>query len=228
MNSISNKNKKYTGSGIFIIEKRDDTNYIILFSNSSNGNLEDLGGLKDKGENIFQTAQRETMEESRNMFNIDINTIKNKSFPIFMWEYVSFVICINKIDENVYYSNINNTDDCSHHWKETDNIVRIPIDNIIKNSTTISDINGKTWTLRGRTRGILKRLVDNMPYITKLEPITLTKRKYMGNIKCLSNTITYTTDIANTKKGGYYISYKNYKYKYMGLKHKNNILKNNI
>lgn len=175
-----------TGSGLLIIYNDHDSgrNRIILFR-EKRGYYSDAGGTIDNNEKPFETAIRETREESRNLFNPEqfINKNKNQFIDILKEEsiyrlYVVY-IDINKTQlkslKNMYKKNM---EYISKHknfplcWNETDNIATFDLQKCVdfmKQQDTIYEKrpliylnrNGKKYLIRKRPVKSLLMLVKN-------------------------------------------------------------------
>ena len=97
-----------TGAGILPIIKKNEINqnklvtnyYVILYYEKFKKKYEDLGGgIDKKDKNIFNTASRESYEESATYLNIDVNTLKKCKY-VRIKNYVCFIVQINNFDIN--------------------------------------------------------------------------------------------------------------------------------
>ena len=85
--------------------------------------------------------------------------------------------------------------DCSpDHWKETQQMVRIPIQNIDfwKMNPTLRDLSGEVRHLRDRTQAIIRYGSAQIHEVLQQKPLPLVRRRATkSRIDCLVNTISY-------------------------------------
>jgi hypothetical protein len=164
--------RNYTGAGVLIIEdyymkNGNMENCIILVRNKASGLYVDFGGVYElKDDSLKETAQHELREESRNLFNlskdnfvdyVDIPADKNNY-------YRSYILKINGISRKYFRKNmkiIDNSESSKRYWKETDDIVHVPIKNIDfyklnkRGTIIVKDIEGKNIKLHRRCKKVL-------------------------------------------------------------------------
>ena len=184
--------KKITGAGILIIEKYKNMNCYVLFRGRKTGQYQEPGGFRDAGEDAKDTACRECREETANLFTF--NKKKLSYFITFNNQYITFVIYIKGLQLKKYFDNIKLVHaKCDYHWKETDDIVRVPLQNINPDTfpKTI-DINGNEITLRGRTRDILRIASRVVNTVLSSTPRKLKQIKKNNDNQCLLRTSSFT------------------------------------
>ena len=163
-----------TGAGVLLIENYNNVPVITLFGQS--GSYSELGGHRDENESVEQTASRECREESENLIYILPEEILKNGKMVFLKTYVCFVIYVSQLDENDYNHNVRLIySKCKEaHWKETDELIRISVDNIkkIKNDQ-VTDVNGVLRKIRGRTQAVLKVGYDIINDKIKEKPLVL-------------------------------------------------------
>ncbi len=145
-----------TGAGILPIIKKNEINqnklvtnyYVILYYEKFKKKYEDLGGgIDKKDKNIFNTASRESYEESATYLNIDVNTLKKCKY-VRIKNYVCFIVQINNFDINKgmnmlkQYKNIK-------HYNEMNNIKIINIKDIINEKTSLPLSNRLIEVIKG-------------------------------------------------------------------------------
>lgn len=220
VNGSSTKQKKTdTGAGIILIEDYYDNRRkryrpaIILFKNRFFGMYEDLGGGKDKKENLKQTALREAQEESRNLFILPIELLDdNKAVRI--KNYVGYIVHIKGPDDkNInlkqydynksildrYFNNIK-PNKLEKSFDETIDVTRIYVQQLIKDGIYdvkgdfyTKDVNNKKIKIFSRTKSLLRTafyndLIDTDEYF-ELYPCRY--RAVNNEYKFLDGTYTY-------------------------------------
>lgn len=196
----STNNRTYSGAGVLIVENYytkngDIIDCILLVRNKSSQLYTDFGGSFEKRYKTLQnTAYHELNEESLNLFDIK-NVIYDISvdIPAGKHFYKMYIIKINGISRKYYQSNrrildnLHSSDKVPKYWKETDDIVHIPITNIIfddlnkKMIIKIKDVNGKNVIINRR---IKKGLLYAHDYLVDISKIPLTaKRKDLIIVK---------------------------------------------
>lgn len=165
--------KRYSGSGILLFELYNNRPTIILFKSSERDVYEDLGGGLDYDDLIMKNplksaAIREAFEESRGLINItDPKYIKYYVDGNFgSKHYRSYLLRINSnslIDN--YYNNkkiIDNNKKIKHTMKETTDISRFYIDDLIKDGIleSVTGLNFTAFDINHKTKKIYTRTVD--------------------------------------------------------------------
>lgn len=181
-----------TGAGIMIIETYKNMNCFVLFKSSKNDEYNDPGGLIDPGESPLETACRECREETANLLKFNPSDL---SHNVVVGDYISYIAYVNGIHKTHYRQNIKIVKQkCSHHWKENDKLVRVPIDKIdVKKLPYAKDYEGNTILLRGRTSRIVKAILNILPTILKHSPYQLKKNiTKLSRNPCLLKTISYS------------------------------------
>lgn len=190
---------RITGAGILLLELYKNTPVITLFGNI-NKKFEELGGTIDKGETAVHTAYREGREESCNLIYITPDELKKYGTVVKYKDFVDYIMYIEGISYKDYHENRRKVHKkCkSNHWKETSEMVRIHLNDIItaaKNKKkTVKDINGIKRDIRSRTMGIIRKSIDSL-YALFMDnyPTLMQKQKVkQSRNKCLIGTITYT------------------------------------
>lgn len=188
------------GAGIMIIEKYNNENVITLFGKKNNNTYADLGGVVDDPENYYETAFREAREESGNLIYITPSQLKKYGVPIKLQKYRCYLMYITNLSTKDYYDNMSHifkhcVDYSCHTWKETNDVVRFPINQFINNNTKVNsyvDTNKIKHKIRTRTIEIINQNIDKIQKMVKNPPIQLTRRRAVKtSIKCLNNTISY-------------------------------------
>lgn len=158
---------------------------VILFRSCLTGEYEELGGgvdIKDfAGENtLSKTAKREAKEESSNLFNFDNvdldmiykglnnNVDRNANGDI----YRCYIVCLAENQGNNrwkdmydYNRTIIDRSLAKSYWKETNDMQRFFISDLVNNigqvrgSVTVTDAEGYTRIVAGRTKGCLKMML---------------------------------------------------------------------
>jgi hypothetical protein len=184
------------GAGILLLENYHGKPYITLFGKKG-GLYEDLGGRSDPGESSEETAYREAREESCNLIQITpLYLAKHGKFVIHK-QYKCFIMYVSNLSYRDYMKNAYQVHTlCKHNtWKETNDMTRIPLKNILEmlNTNIVIDIFGKHIRIRDRT---IKMLELGRPLIINLlskinhrmaKNITLKSR-----MKCLIGTTNYS------------------------------------
>ena len=141
-----------TGSGILLLTYINNQLCIILYRGVGHKKYEDLGGRMDPGEDIYQTASRETYEESATYIRykpIDLYT----SNKIITRNYVSFIKIIKNFNINKAIKLLDKYKN-KKHYNEMDDVKIIPLDNLVK-----SILNGNPiLPLRSRLMEIIFKL----------------------------------------------------------------------
>jgi hypothetical protein len=207
--------KRITGAGVLLIEFIDGKpENMILCSEYYKGKLiaADFGGKVDPGHDEYITVSKELREESRNLFNINLNIFKLcKNIKVGPhdkdWVYSSFILPIethryarhfrsNKTKIESYH-NDPKTGAVLHYWRETHNLIRFRITDLftmIASSIVVClDIDGRKWEIRNRTIGILKKILGTINF-EEMTPITLKLTTYVSTrpeTKFLDQTIMY-------------------------------------
>lgn len=180
--------KYYSGAGTIILERYYRNKYgenkpaIILFRSSLTGEYEDLGGgidIKDYNRDytLLNTAKRETLEESANLFNFNNIDFGNLYFDMISKGkyYRYYVICLQEGPYNNQWSKlynenrilINNTHAPSY-WRETNDMQRFYLYDIfnhitqsnISNLQMLPNIEGEMKSVRNRTLNGIKKLFE--------------------------------------------------------------------
>lgn len=180
------------GAGVLLVESHHSKPVITLFGNK-NSTYSDIGGRKDNDEKPEEIAIREAREESCNLVQLKITDLA-KAIPVTIKKYRCYIIHVKGLSKRDYLYNrkrINNK--CSGVWKETNNMVRIPIDNLsMINSGYLVDTEGRAIKIRGRTIKIIQSFTKQILSVIRVNPIkmkrNLTKK---SRIPCLLGTVTY-------------------------------------
>lgn len=194
---------KFDGAGVFIIEKyfngKKWVNCITLFGKKG-GKFDDPGGHIDKGETPEKAAYRELREETANLITIDKHFLK-KSYYVNVKRYKCFIVYVKGLSKKQYYVNRKHIDmKCkrAHSWKETNEMIRVPIKNMLHminlGNNYVYDTDGIKRKIRGRTIGIFKRSIDIMRKLlsSKHKPIKLKKKKVLSSrMLCLRSMYTF-------------------------------------
>lgn len=194
--------KKYSGSGVLIIEDYYKKNgkiepCIILVRNKASGEYTEFGGYYEKKHgSLEKTAVTELREESCNLFDINtkylddhIDIMANKNTF-----YRTYLIKINGVSRKYYLRNVKLIESLyrkgikiSHAWKETNDMVHIPIKNINfkklgeRGKIILKDIEGRDIIIRSRIKKVLYSIQSIIYDLVKSKSIA--KRKEMKLIK---------------------------------------------
>lgn len=180
-----------TGAGVLIIELYKNTICFVLFKTKYNEYCEP-GGLRDDGEKITQTASRECREETANLLKIHPKFL---TYHVIANSYMSFVVPITGLRRSDYLHNMKLVHKkCPHQWRETHDMVRVPITNISINTRTCKTYDGNTISLRGRSHHVIKMFMSIADtYLQHIQFYKLNKHITQSkHNKCLNDTITYT------------------------------------
>lgn len=181
---------KYSGAGVVIIQSYNNKNAFFIIR-EKNGMWSIPGGKRDKTDKtIYYTAHKELKEESRGLFSISPDVLKNcysydkmTENSLFYKAYFMYISSNTPITRKYYYYNKKiidkNSFNFSHPYKETDKMDRIYVDtfiadlcNIQSNGTMITHkaSNGESIVLRARDVAIIK---NNINILNSLQPYKL-------------------------------------------------------
>ena len=168
---------KFNSAGVIFIYN----NNFVIFKSSFNDFCDVAGGGIDMKDNtIEETASRELLEESRFLFKIKSETLKNardnKSFVYVKGrkihnkrkagKFACYVIEIDILDTLVYNKNKETlkTNKLPHYYYETENIILVPINNY----NNLPNLNITKLTLN-----CMQQIIDNkiIPYKINLNLI---------------------------------------------------------
>lgn len=185
--------QRIDGAGILLIEMYKNTNCFVFFR-SRNGEYNDTGGIRDAGEMPKTTACRECREETANLLQFSVDDL---SVNIIVNKYISYPVYIEGLHLVDYLKNIKITHrNCSHHWKETSHMARIPIAQVSTGRLPhVKDFYGRDIILRGRTCKIITNGMNTINKILNTSPIKLhrqTVNTASPKTRCLIGTTTYT------------------------------------
>ena len=189
------------GAGILLLENYKNNPVITLFGRDGL-NFSDVGGKIDPGETPEEAAYREGREETANLINISPDELNFYAGRVEFNGYVAYIMYIDQISYYDYAHNLNiifnNCSSKQNHWKETNSMTRIPLNNIVlaaqNNFDYAADINGKTVPIRGRTMGIIRTGMNVLvSMINLMKPIKLYKHLVTSSrLACLIGTYTCT------------------------------------
>ena len=186
------------GAGIFVVESYQNTPVVPLFGMHGT-EYSEPGGRIDPGEMPQDAAYREGREETANLINIGPNELLQYAAPVTVHQYMAYVIYIEGISYSDYMYNVNLINNGCHQrvWKETNSMVRIPLNNIIvaaqNNINYAADIYGASVFIRGRTLAIVRAAANILWNIANSRPIPLYKHLVTSShLPCLIGTYTYT------------------------------------
>jgi len=171
---------KFSGAGILITEcyfKQGSTIGIpsVILALDYTNTYSDFGGVIDNKpatkDEVYKTAAKELLEESRGIINITDLNIFDKAHYIIKQHtsendvYITFIIGINKISRGLFHD-IEKMKTLSYAEKEVTDIIHVPISNLYDirqngNKYYVIDIEGKQREIRGRLRGIINADREN-------------------------------------------------------------------
>jgi len=177
----------YSGAGVMIIEdyltrSGQTVPSLVLVRNKSSECFSDFGGMYEKKhKSLEQTAQTELREESKNLFNISSEYLKNSKWvdiPAGRYFYRMYLIKINGISRKYFNHNkkIIDRNDMPRSWKETDQLTHLPIENIdydqlnVRGRVLIKDVDGNMIELNGRAKKAIYCSKRKIRQIVKMRP----------------------------------------------------------
>lgn len=208
-------------AGVLLVEKyankQGRVDYaVILFYNINKELYEDTGGGLMDGKTIQESASTELIEESCNLFRIHPSLLRD--YTVYR-NFYSFLLYVrgpatihgnNPIYSKYYHHNkniIHNNDRVPHMFKETDNMRRFYISDLIncglffnRDNLVCSDANGHVRKISKRTVGIIQSFFYNgLIYINggyvfiNSQPLTLHINYGYDSLETpfLNNTICY-------------------------------------
>ena len=179
-----------TGAGILIIELYHGENCIVLFR-MHNGQYNETGGLIEKDETPMEAACRECNEETSNLLNLKITDLQ---YYIVVDKYIAYVVYVSGLSKKDYLHNRKLMFECHHHWRETNDMVRIPLHSIILERLPVIDIPGRRIILRQRTAKVIKCASGYLNIVLANEPIRLEKNILIKpHLKCLEGTSVFAS-----------------------------------
>lgn len=163
-------NTNITGAGVILIENyRINNKYepcVILFRNGISGKYSDAGGFVDRGETVKQAAARELKEESLNLFRINPNKLK---YAVTHQSYMCYFLGIRGPIFSTYYHHnrkILHSPRVPPEWRETDDMIRITIQQFIKSGGLVysgdiatMDTKGNRVIILGRTKACIREAI---------------------------------------------------------------------
>ena len=200
---VDNITLKYNRASLIIVEESYNNNNgrdepaIILFFCDKWGTFVEPGGRIEKlnmdlDDILIETAKRELIEESLNSIDINRSTLMDSAYIDFndkKTKFCSRVFTIgikgNQFDNNYYYENkeIILKNNVSSVWKETTNVERFYISDIIKSIDNMNDeyykydnvdcmnVHGEICNMYYRTIGMLQQLITkNLIYEALIKP----------------------------------------------------------
>jgi hypothetical protein len=175
----------YSGAGVVVIERYNNKNAFYIVR-EENGIWSIPGGKREnEDKTIYYTAHKELKEETRGLFSISPDILKNcysydkkAGSNMYYKAYFLYVTSTIPIFRKYYYNNKkiidSNIISFSNPYHETDKIDRIYIDTFINDMANIQPdgsmithkvSNGEQIILRGRDASIIKH---NIPVINKI------------------------------------------------------------
>lgn len=176
--------KKYTGSGVLLLELNHKLNTVtVLLFRSNNYIFEDCGGKLEKNSNLTleENAKKELYEETSQLFNID-------SLNLNLFEYIDiendnslyrcYIVCMKNVYNNLIDTFIQNQQilkklNFPDSYFEMNLIQRFDLNDISKKINNNENVNlnenflyGKA-VIRSRTYKILKHLLMNKSMLQK-------------------------------------------------------------
>lgn len=195
------ENKRITGSGTFIIFNYHNKKFVPLFFNKNYNSFSTLGGRIDSSkDNLKQNAIKESKEESADLFQFkpsNLSLFYDISYGIY--NYRNYIVKVNAKPEIDDY--LNNLEIINKiipkkftYWHETNNMIFIPLSELIKNIDKKYQINKDIINI-GKVNivNIDRRLYDFLYEIKygeinfkldleSLKPLNLTKEKEKNNL----------------------------------------------
>lgn len=186
------------GAGILIIESYKGAPVITLFGLNAM-NYSEPGGTIDPGETPEQAAYREGREETANLIHITENELAQYSIPIYLKQYVAYCVYVENLSFQDYAHNVNIIfSNCgARTWKETNSMVRIPVNNLIASAqngvTNAYDVNGSIVSIHNRTLALVNYGANTILSLINARPIPLYRHLVTtSRMPCLIGTYTYT------------------------------------
>jgi len=189
MGIYTENDRHYSGAGVIVIEDyrnsdKSVTPCILVARNRASQKVSDFGGGYAKKHKMIEvTAFEELLEESRNLINVGPDILKqSEQFDILKKDdyYRVYVIKGQNVATKYFRENmeiIDSDPDSKRHWKETDGIHHVPIDNIPFDILTergrkfVKDIHGNDIELQMRLRKALFAGKDIIMRVLGTEPI---------------------------------------------------------
>lgn len=180
-----------SGAGILIVERYNGMNCYTFFRDMK-GHYNEPGGIRDGGETPQETACRECREETSNLIQLSPNILNEY---VIVDQYMAFVVYLDGLHKTDYIHNSKITRrKCAHHWAETNDMERVPLQNINLNYLpNVVTYEGKNIQLRGRTCKVVIEASKIIVRFLQQQPITLFRQiTNLSRNQCLIGTITYT------------------------------------
>ena len=115
------------------VESNQSTYYVVLYYDKFKKKYEDLGGHVDNNDkDIFNTASRESYEESATYLNIDENILRKCKY-IRVKNYICFLVLLNNFNLNKAMKLLDNYKNIKH-YNEMGNIKIIKFKDLIDNN----------------------------------------------------------------------------------------------
>lgn len=214
--------KLYSGAGVLVVEDYFTKagkieQCIVLVRNGKSGFYTDFGGSYEKSHvNLKETAHHELREESRNLFNISEKYFKKYvDIPVGSGTefFRSYIIKINGISRKYFAYNKKLIDtfhslgkNVPYMWRETDNIVHIPFNNIdfnllgARGQILLTDIDGNRIKLHGRAKRLIYYSQATIHNVIRDKPIAKKKRYQKTQIKQLDQRNLHLSFIIKLKE----------------------------
>lgn len=143
---------------------------VLLFRDKHSGMYSLLVGGVDPGETVVQTAARECMEESLNLFRPSTVVLSNSPYVVHKNTRCYILRAPDNTQSSWYDTNrhiINSHSNIPHEWRETDRIARVDINNLPMSLLSSHghiqavDTNGNTITIMARDKAIIREALQN-------------------------------------------------------------------
>ena len=190
----------YSGAGVVVIERYNNKNAFYIVR-EKNGIWSIPGGKRDNNDKNYYTAHKELKEETRGLFSISPDILKNcysydkkAGSNMYYKAYFLYVTSTIPIFRKYYYNNKKIIDDNSQlyrYYQETDKIDRIYLDTFIADMANIQPdcsmithkvSNGEQIVLRGRDASIIKHNIQVINNIGKPHLLQFTNNNTINGV----------------------------------------------
>ena len=203
-------NTKDAGAGVVLLENytnpktRESGLAVILFRNKFNKMYTDGGGVRDKEEDIKDTARRELREESANLFRLSKDSLSNR-LAVRVHKYVGYFVKLKSpIMSKKYFSNLDKIkrNKSPRYWRETDDFKRVFIRDFIDAGglkkgelKRVRTTDNKTISIHGRAKALLRKGLeeDIIRDVGSIKPRINARFNSVGGNTFLDGTFNYYT-----------------------------------